>query len=77
MTPGEIVLMRMLDIAVWHHPEDNHWSVRVNGVLHHHVSGEVADDLLELALISAEQEAIGANTEEPPSAIPSPQYDCC
>jgi hypothetical protein len=47
--------VRMLKISIWHNSVEHDWSVRVNGVLHSHVSNQMVDDLVEHAFVAVEQ----------------------
>lgn len=46
--------MQKLDIVLWMNDQRDDWSIEVNGLRHEHVSSKVVEDLVECALIVAE-----------------------
>jgi hypothetical protein len=55
--------MQNIHIKLWHHGEEENWSVEINGKHHKHVSTETVDELVEYVLVAA-QEAL-MNPEAP------------
>jgi hypothetical protein len=47
--------MQEIEIKLWRHDEEEDWSIEVNGKLYQHVSATTVDELVEYALVAAEQ----------------------
>jgi hypothetical protein len=47
--------MQEIKIKLLHHGEEQDWSIEVDGRLHAHVSATTIDELVEYALIAAQQ----------------------
>ena len=56
--------MQELKIKLWLN-EAQGWSVEINGFLHERVSSEIMEDLVECALIVAEESLTEAATRRP------------
>jgi hypothetical protein len=37
--------MQQIDIKLWHHSEQENWTIEIDGKLHQHVSTKTVDDL--------------------------------
>ena len=46
--------MQEIKIKLWRNDETQDWSIEINGLRHEHVSSEILEDLVECALIVAE-----------------------
>jgi hypothetical protein len=49
-----VTQMRTLQFNVWHHDEEDDWSIEIGGRLYSHVSQETLDDLVEYAMLSTQ-----------------------
>ena len=47
--------MQKINIKLWRHEEVKDWSVEVDGELHRHVSTKTVDELVEYALVAAQE----------------------
>jgi hypothetical protein len=47
--------MREIHITLWLHEQEGDWSVTIGGKFYRHVSATFIDDLVEYALVAAEQ----------------------
>jgi hypothetical protein len=47
--------MQQITIDLWHNDELLDWSIEINGLRHEHVTSEVAETLVECAMIVAEK----------------------
>jgi hypothetical protein len=47
--------MQEINITLWRHEEENDWSVEFAGRLHRHVSTKTVDELVEFALVAAQE----------------------
>ncbi len=47
--------MREINIKLWRHEQAEDWSVEIDGKFHRHVSATFIDELVEYALVAAEQ----------------------
>ena len=53
--------MREINIKLWLDDAQD-WSIEINGLRHEHVSSEIMEDLVEVALILAEESLTEAAT---------------
>ncbi len=61
--------MQQINITLWCHEKENDWSVELAGRLHGHVSANAVDELVEYAVVAAqeaERELVGGA----PSVLP-------
>jgi hypothetical protein len=47
--------MREIHIILWRHEEEDNWSVQIDGKLHQYVSARTIDEVVEYAVVAAEQ----------------------
>ena len=47
--------MQEINITLWRHEQEENWSVEINGKFHTHVSTKTVDDLVEYALVAAQE----------------------
>jgi hypothetical protein len=47
--------MQEIKIRLWHHEEEEDWSIEVRGKLYQHVSTTTVDDLVEYVLVAVQQ----------------------
>jgi hypothetical protein len=65
--------MREIKITLWRHEQEDNWSVEINGKCHNRVSTTTVEDLVEYAVLAAEE----AETEpDAPVAYTSNLYNC-
>lgn len=50
--------MRNIEVKLWHHIESDTWSIQIDGVLRANVSTATVDDLIEYAVVAAQQELL-------------------
>ena len=51
-----------IKVRLWRNAEAQDWSVEINGLRHDHVSSEILEDLVETALIVAEEQLMDVTT---------------
>ena len=47
--------MKKINVRIWRNEVANDWSVEINGKLRRHVSAETLDDLVEFAVVAAQE----------------------
>jgi hypothetical protein len=52
---GIPTIMREINIKIWQNDKAKDWSIDLDGALHHHVSARTIDELVEYAVIAAQQ----------------------
>jgi hypothetical protein len=50
--------MQRIKIDLWHNDDARDWSIEINGVRHDHVTIEIAETLVECAMIVAQKSLI-------------------
>jgi hypothetical protein len=50
--------VKEINIRIWRNDKEQDWSIDVDGALHHHVSAKTIDDLVEYAIVAAQQSLI-------------------
>jgi hypothetical protein len=55
--------MENISIVLRHNHTQKDWSVEIDGIQHNHVSAATLDDLIEYALVSAEQSLLGPEAD--------------
>jgi hypothetical protein len=51
--------MKELHLQIWRNEEAGDWSVAINGLRYEHISSQIMEDLVECAVIVAENSLIG------------------
>lgn len=51
--------MKELNLQIWRNEEAGDWSVVINGLRYEHISSQILEDLVECAVIVAENSLIG------------------
>jgi hypothetical protein len=62
--------MKELHLQIWRNDEAGDWSVLINGLRYEHISSQILEDLVECAVIVAENSLIGP-TLVGPADVPS------
>jgi hypothetical protein len=59
------VFMRAINIKLSHHDAENDWSIEIDGRMHEHVSTTTVDELVEYAIVAAQQSLLEAQSSSP------------
>ncbi len=57
--------MQEIILKLWCNNDATDWSVEINGLRHDHISAEIMEDLVEVAVIVAEESLANAATRQP------------
>jgi 3-dehydroquinate dehydratase len=61
--------MQEIHITFWIHEQDESWSVEINGKFYSHISSTIVDELVEYAVVVAEEALM--NPEVPLASLAS------
>jgi hypothetical protein len=71
--------MKELHLQIWRNEEAGDWSVVINGLRYEHISSQILEDLVECAVIVAENSLIGptlvSSGDAPSAAGPQEQTE--